>query len=58
MYAYYLYFSIAINNQVMKKIFATLRDKIAAPPTFDFGVLVLFSLVSIMFVISFVKVFL
>ena len=42
----------------MKKLFATLRGKIITPPTFDFGVLVLFSLVSIMFVISFVKVFL
>jgi len=42
----------------MKKILTTLKDKISAPPTFDFGVLILFSLVSIMFVISFVKVFL
>jgi hypothetical protein len=58
LYTYYLYFSIVINNQAMKRIFATLREKIIAPPTFDFGVLILFSLVSIMFVISFVKVFL
>jgi len=41
----------------MKKIFYTIKDKIVTVHNFDFGVVVLFSIVTVIFLVSFVKLY-
>jgi hypothetical protein len=41
----------------MKKIFYSIKDKIVTAHNIDFGVLVLFSIVTILFLISFIKIY-
>ena len=41
----------------MKKIFYSIKDKIVTAHNVDFGVLILFSIVTIVFIVSFVKIY-
>lgn len=41
----------------MKRIFYTIKDKFVSVQSFDLGVLVLFSIVTITFIISFIKIY-
>ena len=41
----------------MKRIFYSIKDKIVTTHSFDMGVLVLFSIVTIVFIISFINIY-
>jgi len=46
-----------INYCIMRKIFYSIKERIVTTHTFDIGVLVLFSIVTVVFLISFINLY-